>query len=139
MRVFRSRAKVSVPPTLTARKTVGASTSYTTPCPARMWTRAPALGTLPPSHVAGADQAPLLALRSHAASWASRSDTSATHTATANSSDGKRIVILEAQEQGGEATISVEGRSRTKKWRRGRKPFFAKNLLHDLPTSRYDD
>src|SRR5215472_12139537 len=37
-----------------------------TVCPVRTWTRAPARGTLPPSHVAASDQGPLLAERIHA-------------------------------------------------------------------------
>src|SRR5262245_58780481 len=40
--------------------------SYVTVCAVRIWTLAPALGTLPPSQVAGADQRPLWAVRTMA-------------------------------------------------------------------------
>ena len=49
------------------------TTSYRTTCPARISTRLPSPGILPPSHVAEADQSPLLAdARSALARWQTR-------------------------------------------------------------------
>src|SRR5262249_43009833 len=57
-RVSLSVANVIVPATLIARIALSLTMSYTTACPSRTSTRAPAPGTRPSSHVAAADHGP---------------------------------------------------------------------------------